>query len=123
MICIYQVLKSEVYMGISLNDKINGLSKERQDKIEQRSQELIQEELTLRDLRLALEKTQVELCKVLDMKQDGISRLEHRSDMLISTLTKYINAMGGNLKITAEFPDRPPVQISGIESLVNQKIN
>lgn len=110
-------------MGISLNDKISGLSKKRQDKVEKRAQELIQEELTLRDLRLALEKTQVELCKVLNMKQDGISRLEHRSDMLISTLTKYINAMGGNLKITAEFPDRSPVQISGIESLANQKVN
>lgn len=110
-------------MGISLNDKLSKLSKSRQDKIDNRAQELIQEELTLRDLRAALEKTQVELCKVLDMKQDGISRLEHRSDMLISTLTKYINAMGGTLKITAEFPDRLPVQISGIESIDNQKIN
>ena len=123
LIRIYQVLQSEVCMGISLNDKISGLSKKRQDKVEKRAQELIQEELTLRDLRLALEKTQVELCKVLNMKQDGISRLEHRSDMLISTLTKYINAMGGNLKITAEFPDRSPVKISGIESLANQKVN
>jgi transcriptional regulator with XRE-family HTH domain len=110
-------------MGISLNDKLSKLSKSRQDKIDNRAQKLIQEELTLRDLRAALEKTQVELCKVLDMKQDGISRLEHRSDMLISTLTKYINAMGGTLKITAEFPDRLPVQISGIESIDNQKIN
>ncbi len=110
-------------MGISLNDKLNSLPQSRQEKVTQRADQLIQEELTLRDLRLALEKTQVELCKVLDMKQDGISRLEHRSDMLISTLTKYVNAMGGNLKITAEFPERAPVQIIGIESLAKQKVN
>tara|TARA_B110000879_G_C11066218_1_gene468764 strand:+ start:325 stop:660 length:336 start_codon:yes stop_codon:yes gene_type:complete len=108
-------------MGLSLNDKINQLPKERQNKIENHAQQLIEEELTLRDLRLALDKTQIELCKVLDMKQDGISRLEHRSDMLMSTLGKYINAMGGNLKIIAEFPDRAPVQIKGLENFTSQR--
>lgn len=54
---------------------------------------------------------------ILQMKQEGISRLEKRSDMLISTLNKYISAMGGSLKLTAEFPNRPLIEIHGIADL------
>ena len=75
------------------------------------------EEMTLRDLRLALEKTQEDLGAILHMKQDGISRLEKRSDMLISTLGKYISAMGGSLKLIAEFPNRAPVEIHRIADI------
>jgi transcriptional regulator with XRE-family HTH domain len=73
--------------------------------------------MTLRDLRLALAKTQQELSSTLHIKQDGISRLEKRSDMLISTLNKYVQAMGGTLKLTAEFPNRPTVQIHGLADM------
>ncbi|WP_347251276.1 helix-turn-helix transcriptional regulator [Legionella sp.] len=104
-------------MARSLNDKMGSLSKKRQDAIEKRANQLIAEEMTLRDLRLALEKTQEDLGAILHMKQDGISRLEKRSDMLISTLNKYISAMGGSLKLVAEFPDRSPVEIHGIADL------
>ncbi|STY30335.1 putative transcriptional regulator, XRE family [Legionella wadsworthii] len=104
-------------MTRSINDKMNSLSKERQDLIQKRANQLIAEEMTLRDLRLALEKTQEDLGAILHMKQDGISRLEKRSDMLISTLNKYISAMGGSLKLMAEFPDRAPVEIHGIAEI------
>ncbi|HAT8178172.1 TPA: transcriptional regulator [Legionella pneumophila] len=104
-------------MARSLNDKIRSLSKERQDIIEKRANQLIAEEMTLRDLRVALEKTQEDLGAILHMKQDGISRLEKRSDMLISTLSKYISAMGGSLKLMAEFPDRAPIEIHGIADI------
>ena len=104
-------------MATKLQDKLNKLSKERQKAIEARTQELICEEMTLRDLRKAMHKTQVELSKSLHIQQDGISRLENRSDMLITMLGKYIKAMGGTLKLTAEFPDRPPVNISGFNEL------
>lgn len=105
-------------MTRSLNDKMKTLSLDRQDSIQERADELIAEEMTLRDLRLALKKTQEDLGVVLHMKQDGISRLEKRSDMLISTLNKYIHAMGGTLKLTAEFPDRPSVEIHGIADIL-----
>ena len=104
-------------MARSLKDKINALSINRQNSIQERANELISEEMTLRDLRLALKKTQEDLGNVLHMKQDGISRLEKRSDMLISTLNKYISAMGGTLKLTAEFPNRPSVEIHGIADI------
>lgn len=104
-------------MSRSLNDKMNSLSVERINTIGERATQLIAEEMTLRDLRLALEKTQVDLGEILHMKQEGISRLEKRSDMLISTLSKYISAMGGSLKLMAEFPDRAPVEIHGIAEI------
>ena len=104
-------------MARSLNDKVQALSIDRQNSIQERANELIAEEMTLRDLRLALKKTQEDLGTVLHMKQDGISRLEKRSDMLISTLNKYINAMGGTLKSIAEFPNRPSVEIHGIADI------
>lgn len=48
--------------------------------------------------------------------QDGVSRLEQRSDLLLSTLRKTIEAMGGNLSIIAQFPDREPVVLTGIST-------
>lgn len=109
-------------MGATLDKKIQGLSKKRQAKIQARTQELLAEEMTLRDLRNALELTQQAVSEKLHMKQDGISRLERRSDLLLSTLRDYIHAMGGELKIAAEFPNRPPVLLKGfsdIDSEVN----
>ena len=104
-------------MAKSLKDKLNALPATRQTSIATRANELIADEMTLRDLRLALEKTQQELGAALHMKQDGISRLENRSDMLLSTLNKYISAMGGTLKLIAEFPGRPSVVIHGVSDL------
>ena len=104
-------------MAKSLKDKLNALPDKRQASITTRANELIAEEMTLRDLRLALEKTQQELGAALHMKQDGISRLENRSDMLLSTLNKYINAMGGTLKLVADFPGRPSVVIHGVSDI------
>ena len=54
------------------------------------------------------------MAKVLGISQDGVSRLEKRSDLLLSTLRKSVEAMGGTLSLVAEFPDREPVVLSGI---------
>lgn len=42
------------------------------------------------------------------------SRIEERSDLLLSTLRRTVKAMGGSLSLVASFPDRPPVEIAGI---------
>ena len=76
--------------------------------------ELIAEEMTLRELRHARKLTQVRMAKKLGITQDSVSRLEQRSDLLLSTLRKTIEAMGGNLSLVAQFPDREPVMLSGI---------
>lgn len=101
----------------SLNDKLSVLSEKRQKSIKMRAEQLIAEEMTLRDLRQALSKTQQDLSVALHINQDGVSRLEKRSDMLLSTLNKYISALGGTLKITAEFPNRPSIVIHAFSDI------
>ncbi len=49
------------------------------------------------------------MAELLQVDQGNISRLEQRTDLMISTLQKYIAAMGGDLKLVIEFPNRPPV--------------
>jgi transcriptional regulator with XRE-family HTH domain len=70
--------------------------------------------MTLRELRHARKLTQVRMAKALGINQDSVSRLEKRSDLLLSTLRKTVEAMGGNLSLVAEFPDRAPVVLFGI---------
>jgi transcriptional regulator with XRE-family HTH domain len=86
----------------------------RRKKIEARAAQLIAEEMTRQELRRARKLTQVRMAKALGITQDGVSRLEKRTDLLLSTLRQYIEAMGGSLSLVAEFPDRPPVVLSGI---------
>jgi DNA-binding XRE family transcriptional regulator len=93
------------------------MSSARRKKIEARATELIAEEMTLQELRRARKLTQVRMAKALGITQDGVSRLEQRSDLLLSTLRKTIEAMGGNLSIVAQFPDRAPVVLTGISAL------
>ncbi len=66
---------------------------------------------TLKDLRQAAEQTQQDLAAALGVGQDTISRMEKRSDMLLSTMRRYVEAMGGTLELVAQFPDRPPMVI------------
>ena len=101
-------------MAVNIEDIIEKLSAAQRRKVESRAAELLAEEMTLRDLRKARKLTQVRLAKQLKITQDSVSRLEKRSDLLLSTLRKTVKAMGGNLSLVAEFPDRPPVVLSGI---------
>ena len=101
-------------MAVNVNDKIRKLSPAQRKKVEARAAQLITEEMTLRELRKARKLTQVRIAKALGITQDSVSRLEKRSDLLLSTLRKTVEAMGGNLSLVAEFPDRPPVVLSGI---------
>jgi DNA-binding XRE family transcriptional regulator len=101
-------------MAVNVNDKIKKLGPAQRKRVEARAAELIAEEMTLRELRRARELTQVRMAKALGITQDGVSRLEKRSDLLLSTLRKTLQAMGGNLSLVAEFPDRAPVVLSGI---------
>ena len=101
-------------MAVNVEDKIAALDPARRRKVEERAAELIAEEMTLRDLRKARQLTQVSVARQLGISQDGVSRLEQRSDLLLSTLRKTVEAMGGRLSLVARFPDSPPVELTGI---------
>ena len=63
------------------------------------------EEMPLQQLRNARQMTQTRLAEVLEMDQGNISKLEQRTDMYLSTLRSYVEAMGGALEVRAVFPD------------------
>jgi hypothetical protein len=93
----------------------------RRRKIATRSATLIAEERSLQELRRAHKLTQKRLAKVLGVGQDSVSRLEQRSDLLISTLRGYVEALGGRLSLVAEFPGHGLVVLSGIAALEGQR--
>ena len=99
-------------MAKKLDRLLADLPTKRRTAIEARAAELA----TLKDLRQAIEQTQQELAATLGVGQDTISRLEKRSDMLISTLRRYVEAMGGKLELVARFPNRPAVVIDHLLS-------
>ena len=92
------------------------MSPERLERSKARTQKMI-EEMALDELRMAREMTQVSLAKILDVTQSEISKIENRTDMYVSTLASYVEAMGGKLEIRAVFPDRGIVKISQFEDL------
>ena len=62
-------------------------------------------DMALHELRSARDLTQGALAEQLDLAQPAVSKLERRADMYVSTLRRYIEAMGGELKIIAHFPE------------------
>lgn len=103
----------------TLEQKLNEISPERRKKIQARTRELIAHEMSLQDLRHAVNKTQKTVARTLNMGQDGVSRLERRSDLLLSTLRNYVEAVGGSLTLVAEFPDRQPIAIAGLGDIAD----
>jgi DNA-binding XRE family transcriptional regulator len=101
-------------MPTNVNDIIRKLPVSERKRIKARTAQLIEEEMSLRELRRARKLTQARVAKSLGITQDSVSRIESRSDLLLSTLRKTVEAMGGNLSLVVQFPDRKPVVLSGI---------
>jgi DNA-binding XRE family transcriptional regulator len=98
-------------MAISHEEIMASLTPERRARIEGRAQEMIEEEMTLRDLRSVQHLTQERMAQILGIEQDSVSRMERRADMLLSTMSSYVEAMGGRLRLVAEFPNRRPYTV------------
>jgi DNA-binding XRE family transcriptional regulator len=97
----------------TLQQKLNTLPVTRRKKIARRTEALIAEDMTLRQLRKMRGITQTELAEKLGVKQEQVSRAEQRRDAHISTLKRTIEAMGGELIVMAHFPDAKPIRIIG----------
>lgn len=95
----------------------NELSPERRRKITERANEILAEEMTLRQVRKAMNCTQIQVAKRLKINQDGVCRLEQRTDLLLSTLRKYVKAMGGELELLVKLPDHRTIVLSGISGM------
>lgn len=68
-------------------------------------------EMSLAEVRKARGKSQATLAKALGIAQPNVSQVESRPDTLISTLSQYIEALGGKLELHAKFPDGQDIEI------------
>ena len=107
-------------MATTLNDIVSEFTPERRTKIETEADRLHEEYKTLQELRKAKALTQVQLAKTLGIDHATVAQMEKRSDLMISTLRSYIEAMGGKLNLTVEFPGRVPTQIAGLGDLADE---
>jgi transcriptional regulator with XRE-family HTH domain len=98
-------------MSKPFKDLLGKMSPERRNHIRLKTQ-VLKSEMALRELREALDLTQEQLARSLNMKQAAISKFEHQSDIYLSTLRRILHAMGAELRIVARFQDR--------EVLINQ---
>lgn len=88
----------------SFNKLKSSMSAQSQVRIQKKIKKLRQD-MALAEVRKAMSLTQVDLAEMLHIKQAAIARLENRTDMYISSLRKYITALGGELDIVARFPE------------------
>lgn len=87
----------------------------RQQKIASRVQQSLAA-MPLEEVRKARQMTQAKLAAALGVNQGEVSKIEHRTDIYLSTLASYVEALGGKLEIRAVFPDRE-MQITQFEEL------
>jgi transcriptional regulator with XRE-family HTH domain len=99
-------------MAKSLDDVLSAFTPEQRARVDARAQELIEEELTLRDLRQAHHLTQERLAELLGVEQENVSRIERRADLLLSDAGQLRRGDGGKLRLIAEFPNRKPVTVA-----------
>jgi transcriptional regulator with XRE-family HTH domain len=81
-----------------------GFSPERAARVVARV-DVLRKDMALHELRQARERSQEELARELKVGQPAVAKLERRTDMYVSNLRRYIEALGGSLEITARFPE------------------
>jgi transcriptional regulator with XRE-family HTH domain len=82
----------------------NSFSSERKARVAARVTHL-KADMPLHELRQARERSQEDLARELNVGQPAVAKLERRTDMYVSNLRRYVEALGGSLEITARFPE------------------
>ncbi len=98
-------------MTVTLQKVFKSLPKDRQKKIKQKADQYIREYKTLQDLRKDLGLTQSDIATTQGVRQVNISNLEKRNDMHLSTLKKYVEAMGCQFEINIRMPNDHVVRL------------
>ena len=91
-------------MGRTLDDLLASRSEESQQRIQEMATELLLE-VRIQALREELEVSQIELAKAIGVSQPAVVAMEQRgSDIKLSTMKRYVEAMGGKLRVDVELP-------------------
>ncbi len=91
-------------MAKKFRDLVAQMPEERQARIAAKTRQLI-DEMPLQELRRALDLTQQQVAASLGINQVAVSKMEGQTDMYVSTLRRFVEAMGGELRIVARFPE------------------
>lgn len=85
---------------------VGSLPAKRRARIEHRTNEMLIDMLPA-EIRRNMGVTQKKLAEKIGITQPALSKLENQDDMQISTLRRFVNALGGQLEIIAHFPQKP----------------
>jgi hypothetical protein len=99
-------------MGRTLDEVIDGLPKSRRARIDRRYRELRDEVESLQQLRRAAGRAQIDIATALRIKQPSVSKIEKQTDLYLSTLRGYVEALGGKLELVVWLPAHRPLRIS-----------
>ena len=108
-------------MGRNIDNVIAGLSKARRERIEAKSarlaRDMIEHADSLGDIRKAMSKTQTEIARELGVGQVAVAQLEKRSDLLLSTLQRYVRAAGAELSLVVHTKQGAEIVLENLGNL------
>ena len=104
-------------MTVPLKDVLDALPPKRRAELDRRFKELINEVESLRELRRISAKSQAKIAKTLKISQPAVSKIEKQTDMYLSTLRSYVEAIGGELDVIVRLPNRAPVKVKSLEDV------
>jgi transcriptional regulator with XRE-family HTH domain len=105
-------------VGRTLNEVIGKMPKSRQDRIAARYRVLKDEVESLQALRKAAGKAQNEIASALKISQPSVSKIEKQTDMYLSTLRNYVEAVGGDLELVVRFPRQEALHLRGLGEIL-----
>ena len=101
-------------MALSLDKLIGSLPQDEQAGIAARADELRAEVATLKELRALSGMTQTKVARALGIKQPAVSKVERQTDLYLSTLRSYVEAIGGELELIVKLPGQAPMRLDGL---------
>lgn len=104
-------------MPVPLKDVLDALPSRRRAEIDRRFRELVNEVESLKELRRLSAKSQARIAKTLKISQPAVSKIEKQTDMYLSTLRSYVEAIGGELDVIVRLPNRRPVKVKSLEDI------
>jgi DNA-binding XRE family transcriptional regulator len=106
-----------VTMARTLQDILDALPDDERADIDRRFGELVNEVESLKELRRLSAMSQAKIAETLKISQPAVSKIEKQTDMYISTLRGYVEAIGGELDVIIRLPNRDPVKVRSLEDV------
>ncbi len=106
-------------MMVTLKEVLDALPPSRREEIDRRYEELLNEVESLKELRRLSKLSQAKMAEVLKISQPAVSKIEKQTDMYLSTLRGYVEAMGGEMDIVIRLPNRGPVKVRSLEAMTD----